>query len=109
MLVAAVQEVERGLSNGELGGGLVKKRLARAGKGKRGGYRSVIVYRTGPRSVFVYGFLKSAKDNLSPVELDVYQKLAQIYLGFSEADMARALKEGEVEEVDYENDKEISD
>ena len=68
-LAEAVREVERGLHDGDLGGGLIKKRIARAGEGKRGGYRTIIVYRRGKRAVFVYGFAKSDKADLSPVEL----------------------------------------
>jgi hypothetical protein len=105
----AVREVEKGLHDGDLGRGLIKKRVARPGEGKRGGYRTIIVHRTHVRSVFVYGFPKSAKGNLSPLELDVYRKLAQIFLAFSDADMEKALKEGEVEEVRYGREKEISD
>jgi hypothetical protein len=51
-----VCEVEKGLHDGDLGGGLVKKCLARAGEGKRGGYRTIIVYHKGRRAVFLYGF-----------------------------------------------------
>lgn len=109
MLSGAIREVERGLVDGKIGQGLIKKRVARAGEGKRGGYRTIIVYRAGSRSVFVYGFPKSAKADLSPIETDVYQKLAHLYLGFSDWDMARALKEGEVEEVNDDDGKEISD
>ena len=108
MLTDAIREVEKGLIDGKIGRGLIKKRVARAGEGKRGGYRTIIVYRAGSRSVFVYGFRKSAQADLSPLERDVYQKLAHLYLGFSDADMARALKEGEVEEVN-DDGKEISD
>ena len=61
--------MERGLHDGDLGGGLLKKRVARAGQGKRGGYRTIVVYRKGKRAVFVYGFSKSAKDNIDGVEL----------------------------------------
>ena len=99
----AVREAEKGLIDGELGGGLIKKRVARAGKGKGGGYRTIIVYRAGTLSVFVYGFPKSAKANLSAGELDAYQKLAQIYLSLSDADMAKALSAGELEEVNYDD------
>jgi hypothetical protein len=99
----AVREAEKGLIDGELGGGLIKKRVARAGKGKRGGYRTIIVYRAGILSVFVYGFPKSAKANLSAGELDAYQKLAQVYLSLSDADMAKALSAGELEEVNYDD------
>jgi len=94
MLVDAVKEIERGLNDGELGWGLIKKRVARPGEGKRGGYRTIIVYRARSRSVLVYGFPKSAKANLTPVELDVYRKLAQIYLSLSDTHIARAQKEG---------------
>ncbi len=104
----AVEEAEKGLHDGELGGNLIKKRVARAGEGKRGGYRTIIVYRAGKRTVFVYGFPKSAKTNLNAVELDAYQKLAQVYLNFSDADMAKALSAGELEEVNY-NGEEVSE
>jgi len=109
MLTDAIREAEKGLIDGKLGRGLIKKRVARTGKGKRGGYRTIIVYREGSRSVFVYGFPKSAKADLSPLERDAYEKLAHLYLSFSDADMAQALKEGEVEEVKNDDGKEISD
>ena len=99
MLMNAIREIERGLTDGELGVELVKKRIARFGEGKRGGYRTIIAYRAGSLSVFLYGFPKNAKSNLNPVELDVYRRLAHIYLGFSDEDFAKAQQNGEVEEV----------
>ena len=68
----AVREVEKGLDDGELGGGLIKKHVARVGEGKRGGYRTIIVYRSRTRAIFVFGFPKSTKANLSALELDAY-------------------------------------
>lgn len=106
-LIDAAREAEKGLNDGDLGGGLIKKRVARPGDGKRGGYKTIIVYRAGDRTVFVYGFPKSAKANLNAAELDAYQRLAHIYLGFSAAGIAKALSEGELEEVNY-NGEEIS-
>ncbi|MFZ4809595.1 MAG: type II toxin-antitoxin system RelE/ParE family toxin [Hyphomicrobiaceae bacterium] len=44
-LRAALSDAEAGLVEAELGGGLIKQRVARAGSGKRGGYRTVIAYR----------------------------------------------------------------
>ncbi|GKT08976.1 type II toxin-antitoxin system RelE/ParE family toxin [Desulforhabdus sp. TSK] len=107
-LIDAVREAEKGMNDGDLGKGLIKKRVARPGEGKRGGYRTIIVFRVGERAVFVYGFPKSAKANLNAAELDAYQKLAQIYLSFSAASIAKALSEGELEEVNY-NGEEISE
>lgn len=104
-LVDAVREVEQGLNDGDLGGGLIKKRVARTGQGKRGGYRTIMVHRTGMRSVFVYGFPKSVKANLSPVELEAYQKLAQIYMDLGAAGVARALSAGELVEVDCDGEE----
>jgi hypothetical protein len=100
-LATAVREVEKGLHDGDLGGNLIKKRMARAGGGKRGGYRTILVYHKGTRAVFVYGFAKSDKDNLSPVELREYRKLAQLYLCFSAANLEKALQGGELQEVEY--------
>jgi hypothetical protein len=98
-LIAAVREAEEGLNDGELGGGLIKKRVARAGSGKRGGYRTIIVYRVKKRAVFVYGFAKNVTDNINDAELFEYRKLARIYLDFNDADIERALKIGELKEV----------
>jgi hypothetical protein len=95
----AIREIEQGLADGELGTELIKKRVARTGQGKRGGYRTIIAYRVGSLSVFLYGFPKNAKSNLSPIELDVYRKLAHIYLAFSNEGLAKAKQDGEVEEV----------
>ncbi len=58
--------------------------------------------------MFVYGFPKSAKANLNAVELDAYQKLGQIYLGFTNAGMAKAVDAGELEEVN-DNGEEVSE
>lgn len=98
-LIHAVQEIEKGLNDSDLGEGLIKKRPARPGEGKRGGYRTIIVFRAGDPAVFVYGFPKSAKATLNAAELDGYQKLAQIYLTFSAESLTKALNEGELEEV----------
>jgi len=104
-LADAVQELENGLHDGELGGNLIKKRVARTGEGKSGGYRTIIVYRAKNRAVFVYGFPKSTKANLSAVELDVYQKMAQILLSFNDDGITKALNAGELEEVKYHGEK----
>jgi hypothetical protein len=106
-LAEAIQEIEKGLHDGDLGGGLIKKRMARAGEGKSSSYRTIIVYRKSSRAVFLYGFAKSKKENLTPLEVREYRKLAQIYLRFSEADIAKALRGNELQEVD-EYDKKIS-
>ena len=107
-LITAIQEAESGLNDGDLGGNLIKKRIARTGAGKRGGYRTIIVYRAKTVAFFVYGFSKSEEDNISDTELKEYQKLAQILLNFKDADIEVALGNNELKEVGY-HDKEISE
>lgn len=87
-------------NEGELGGGLIKKRIARPGEGKRGGHRTIMVYCTGDRAVFVYGFTKNAIENISDGELKVYQELARIFLGFDNKAIIKALSAGELKEVE---------
>jgi hypothetical protein len=69
VLAEAVERAEKGLIDAELGGGLIKQRIARPGKGKSGGYRTVIVYRSGELAVFMYGFAKNVRENIEDREL----------------------------------------
>jgi hypothetical protein len=105
-LLETVTEAEKSVSVIDLGGGLIKKRVPRSGQGKSGGYRTIIVYRVKTLAIFVYGFPKTAKANLTAIELDAYKKLAQVFLGFSDQDIAKALNAGELMEVDT-HDQEI--
>lgn len=100
-LVIAIQEAERGLLDGNLGGNLIKKRISRIGAGKSGGYRTIIIYCAGSRAFFVYGFPKSGEDNIGDTELKEYQKMAQVFLRFKDPDVKTALRVGELTEVDY--------
>jgi hypothetical protein len=103
-LIKAIREIEKGLHDGDLGGHLIKKRIARPGKGKSGGFRTIIVYSKGKKSFFVYGFPKNEKDNLDDVELENLKELAKLYLEFSDADLAKALEKKELEELEEEAD-----
>ena len=68
-LCDAVVRVHRGQIDADLGGGVLKQRVARAGQGRSGGYRTLIVYRARDRAIFVFGFAKSERENLEPGEL----------------------------------------
>jgi len=69
-LCETIARAERGLIDAELGGYLIKQRVARPGGGRSGGYRTVIAYRASQRSVFLYGFAKNERDNIGDRELD---------------------------------------
>jgi hypothetical protein len=83
-LCAAVAAAEAGLIDADLGGGLIKQRVAREGGGKRGGYRTAIAYRVGARAFFLAGFAKSAQGNIDHDELESLKSQGTTYLHMSD-------------------------
>ena len=98
-LCRAVREAERGLVGADLGGGIIKQRIARPGRGKSGGFRTLIVFRTGARAIFVQGFAKNEKDNIERDELVALKKLAGELLGYDDKTLARVVASGVLLEV----------
>ena len=72
----AVRDAERGLIAADLGGGVIKQRIARPGQGKSGGFRTLIVFRAGTLAIFVHGFAKNEKDNIEREDLAAIKRLA---------------------------------
>jgi len=100
-LADAVARAERGLLDADLGGGIIKQRVARLGKGKSGGYRTVIAYRARNRAVFLFGFAKSARDNIAPDQLAGLKEAASELLALSNGEIAQRLDARTLEEADY--------
>jgi len=98
-LCEAVQRMQKGLIDANLGSGVVKQRIARKGEGKSGGFRSMILFRAHDRAVFVHGFAKKDIGNIGPRELKALKKLAKIILAYSDAEMRRALASAALIEV----------
>lgn len=98
-LQEAIARANDGLIDAELGGGLIKQRLARPGYGKSGGYRSVIIYRKDEVAYFVFGFAKNCVDNLRVDELRAFRKMSSHMLALSDAQFAALLDKGQLEEV----------
>jgi hypothetical protein len=76
-LCEAIARAERGLVDADLGGHLIKQRVARPGGGRSGGARTVVAHLVARRSVFLYGFAKSERENIDDWELDGLKKLAK--------------------------------
>jgi hypothetical protein len=98
-LCSAVAAAGRGLVDADLGGGVVKQRIARPGEGKSGGFRTIILFRIGDRAVFVHGFAKNQRDNIRNDELAAFRMLAAAMLSYDDAAMARAVGNGTLTEV----------
>jgi hypothetical protein len=94
-----IAAAEAGKIDAVLGRDVIKQRLARPGAGKSGGYRTIILFRRNECSVFVYGFAKSDRENLSSAELAAFRKAARQVLGFDEKIIAALLKTGDWSEV----------
>ena len=99
VLCDAIREAERGLIAADLGSGVIKQRIARAGQGKSGGFRTLIVFRASSRAIFVHGFSKNEKDNIRIDELAALRKLASELLAYDEKAIARVIASGTLMEV----------
>ena len=98
-LVDAVRRAEQGMFDADLGGGVIKQRIARKGQGKSGGFRSIVLFRSAHRAIFVYGFAKSARSNIRSDELAAFRRLAHEMLGLDDAAISAALANGTIVEV----------
>jgi hypothetical protein len=98
-LCRAIRDAERGLIAADLGGGVIKQRIARSGRGKSGGFRTRIVFRAGVRAFFVHGFAKNEKDNVDKDELVALKKLAAELLAYEDKTMARVVVSGAMVEL----------
>lgn len=99
MLCAAVERAETGLIDADLGGEVIKQRVARAGQGKGGGYRVLMAFRRGERAVFLFGFAKSERANIRPPQLAELRLYAQRWLGLDDKGIGRAIADGDLNEV----------
>lgn len=95
----ALMDIKNGSYEANLGGHLLKKRIKLKGKGKSGGARTIICYRKGDRAIFIHGFSKNEKSNLSTKELIALKSFAKTLLSFSETQILIAIKNGDLLEV----------
>ncbi len=98
-LLLAAEEMVQGLIDADLGGHVIKKRIAIPGYGKRGSLRTLVAFGVGNKLFFIYGFAKNARANISRKELAALKKLARELLGYQPAILAKAMQAGELIEV----------
>lgn len=104
-LCVAVQEMCEGLIDADLGGDIVKKRVALPGYGKRGGARTIVATKMAGRWFFLYGFSKNERSNIDKDELRALQEVASELLSFDDQQLTTALDAGEIVEICNEDDK----
>jgi hypothetical protein len=97
-LVEAIDRAVKGLIDADLGGQLIKQRVARPGQGKRGGFRMLIGIRP-DRAVFLFGFAKNERENIDNDQLKTLREIAMSWFVADNARIAKALKDGILIEV----------
>jgi hypothetical protein len=100
-LAEAVLGAEQGLVDADLGGGLIKQRVARPGQGKSGGFRTLIAYRRGERAVLLFGFAKNERANIDDDELDEWRRVGRTYLELDDKGVKAAIAANELIEVSH--------
>ena len=95
----AVLEMTAGLIDADLGGGVVKKRIGLAGRGKRGGVRTLVATNKGNRWFFVFGFEKNERANVSDEELEGLQTIAADLLARTGPQLDEAVADGALQEI----------
>lgn len=98
-LWAAAERAENGLIDANLGGGVIKQRIARPGAGKSSGYRSIVLYRKGDKAFFVYGFPKNELDNIRDDEQEQFKQAAKSVLALTDEQIRLLVENGQFEEV----------
>ena len=98
-LKEAVNRLETGQADADLGGGVYKVRVARSGEGKSGGYRVIVFFRSEERTFYAYGYAKSDRANISTKELKAYKEAAKEYLAMSLDQINQRVKHGQLVEL----------
>lgn len=96
----AITRATKGLVDADLGGNVIKQRVARPGQGRSGGYRVLIAFRAGTHSIFLYGFAKSERENVEPDELATLREIAAGWLAADDKKIAQAIAEGVLQEIE---------
>lgn len=94
-----VERAEQGQIDADLGGGVIKQRIARPGGGKSKGYRSIVLYRKDDKAFFVFGFPKSEQDNIREDEEVQFKKMAKQVLALTDEQLQLLIAKGQFEEV----------
>ena len=101
----AIERAERGIIDADLGGGLIKQRVARPGQGRSGGFRMIVAYRAAGRAVFLYAFAKNDRDNIDDDELEALRTIGANWLAASAELVGQAIEDGDLKEIEHDDDE----
>lgn len=90
-LIVAFEQIKTGASSAKLAKNLFKVRVKRKHGGKRSGYRTIVAYKEGSRCVYLYGFAKNDRENISLQELYFLKTIGNQYVNLNGEEMKKAL------------------
>ena len=99
-LLEVIARANSGLIDADLGGGVIKQRIARPGQGKSGAYRSIVLFRQDDKAFFVYAFAKNERENISHEDLAAFKQAAAVYLRYTTEDLAVLIEQGTITELE---------
>ncbi|MEH1942451.1 MULTISPECIES: type II toxin-antitoxin system RelE/ParE family toxin [unclassified Nostoc] len=108
-LCNAVNEMAAGLYDADLGGGLFKKRIAKPGKGKSGGFRTLVATNNEDRWFFIFGFSKNERSNIDKDEEEALKMLSKQLLAYTHDELEQAKNSNALIEVICDASEKISD
>jgi hypothetical protein len=92
-------EVSKGFFEANLGGYVLKKRIATKNRGKSGSVRVIVIFKKGLHCFFVYGFEKNEKDNITVNEEKAFKIIAKELLNYTDIELDRKVGEGKLQEI----------
>jgi hypothetical protein len=95
-LLDALKRTINGSGVVNLGGYIYKIRIAKNGQGRSGGFRTILIFKKGKRSLFIYGFEKNDQDNIDKGTLADYKKFAVTFLNYTDDDINRLVNNGTI-------------
>lgn len=98
-LISAIQRAESGLIDADLGGGVIKQRIPRQGQGKSGGYRSIILFKSGDKAFFMFAFAKNEQENIGIQELQAMKAAAEVMLTMNDESIQAAIDNQTLTEI----------
>ena len=100
-LVEAVVRATIGLIDADLGAGVIKQRISRQGAGKSGGFRTIIFFKARNRAIFMFGFAKKAKKNLTREELLEMKRASREMLQLSQDQIDHLVRLKKLQEIRF--------
>jgi len=98
-LIKAIEEIENGLTDANLGNNIYKKRVATQGRGKRGSTRTLLAYKKNSKAFFIYGFEKNVRSSITENEKNQLKLIGEELLKFTKKEIDKKLEKGSLIEL----------